>query len=359
MINGLSHARVLVVDNEPLVAEAMLRSLQAFGYAVKVASSGHQALGILSQQPVDLCISDFHMPGMDGASFIREVHTRYPLIPIVVLTGDGSIDLVRKVLDSGASDFIIKPWRVQELPLVIERNLLRHQLWVTEQKRHLHQLNQAYSDLLEALLCALETREKEIEGHSERVTAYTMILAEAMELPTHTHPDLERGALLHDVGKIGIPDHILFKEGPLNESEWEIMRQHPLIGYRMCTKVQSLQIAAKEIVLCHHERWDGSGYPQGLRGEEIPLSARIFAVADAFDALTSDRPYRKALSIEQALEEIERCAGTYFDPQITKVLLGIPSAKWELMVQNLQRVPLEPISRPSLCDMWDVEQEAA
>ncbi|GIV17230.1 MAG: two-component system response regulator [Armatimonadota bacterium] len=337
MNNTMSpQARILVVDDEPLVVEAIERTLRSYGYAVCSAHSAQEALHILEQQRVNLCLSDLHMPGMGGKTLARWVRQQYPNIPVVIMTGDDSLEVLREAIDSGASDFITKPWRSHELPIVVERNLRRHQIWMEEQKRYLCKLNEAYSDMLEALLSALETREREIEGHCERVTTYTMILAEAMGVPHEKHPDIERGALLHDVGKIGIPDAILFKNGPLNAGEWQVMRQHPVIGYRMCMKVRSLQNAARDIVLCHHEQWDGSGYPQGLRGEDIPLGARIFAVADTLDAMTSDRPYRKALSLDEACAELERCAGTQFDPQVVKTFLSIPASVWETVTQNLQ-----------------------
>lgn len=328
--------RVLVIDDEPLIGEAAERVLRSYGYTVSVAYSGQEALQILSQQRMDICLSDLHMPGIEGKTFIRQLRQRYPEIPIVVMTGDDSLDTAREVLDCGANDYVTKPWRTHELPIVIERNIRRHNIWMEEQKRYLCKLNEAYSDMLEALLSALETREREIEGHCERVTAFTMVLAEAMGVPHQQYPDLERGALLHDVGKIGIPDRILFKNGPLNAAEWDIMRQHPVIGYRMCMRVRSLQKAASEIVLCHHEQWDGSGYPQGLRGEDIPLGARIFAVADSLDAMTSDRPYRAALSIEEASAELEKCAGTQFDPQVVEAFFSIPTSVWETLIQTLK-----------------------
>jgi response regulator RpfG family c-di-GMP phosphodiesterase len=337
-----SGARVLVVDDEPLIGEAASRILQQYGYSVMVAYNAQEALQILAQRRVDICLSDLHMPGMGGKAFFKHLHQQHPEIPVVVMTGDDSVEVMRDILDCGVSDYLVKPWRSHELPIVIERNLRRHQLWMEEQKRYLCKLNEAYSDMLEALLSALEIREKEIEGHCERVTSFTMILAEAMGVPHQQYPDLERGALLHDVGKIGIPDRILFKPGPLNAAEWEIMRQHPVIGYRMCMKVRSLQKAAQEIVLCHHEQWDGSGYPQGLRGEEIPLGARIFAVADTMDAMTSNRPYRSALSLQEVSAELERCAGKQFDPQVVKAFFSIPASVWETLIENLKHTACPP-----------------
>lgn len=334
----VTDVRVLVVDDESLVGEAIERVLRSCGYVVSVAHSAEQALQILAQQPVHLCLSDLHMPGIGGEELVKQVRQHYPEIPVVIMTGDSSIEVLREALDNGASDFITKPWRSHELPVVVERNVRRHNLWMEEQKKHLRRLNEAYSDLLEALLSALETREKEIEGHCERVTAYTMILAEAMGVPHQQYPDLERGALLHDIGKIGIPDSILFKPGPLTPAEWEVMRQHPMIGYQMCMKVRSLHAAAREVVLCHHEQWDGNGYPQGLRGEDIPLGARIFAVADTIDAMTSNRPYRSARSIDEVSAELERCSGTQFAPQVVRAFFSIPASTWQSLIENLKGI---------------------
>jgi response regulator RpfG family c-di-GMP phosphodiesterase len=332
----MSRAHVLLVDDEPVVGELIRQALHRCGCKVTVAHDGQEALQVLARERISLCLTDLHLPSMSGVALARHVRRYYPDIPVVIMTETDSVTTLRELLDSGVSDVVTKSICAVDLPLVIERNLHRHRLWMDEQKRHLRQLNEAYSDMLEALLTALETREREIEGHCERVTTYTMLLAEAVGVPHHQHPHIERGALLHDVGKIGIPDHILFKEGPLTAAEWEIMRQHPVIGYRMCMRVRSLQRAAEEIVLCHHEHWDGSGYPQGLRGEDIPIGARIFAIADTLDAMTSDRPYRTALSLEQAAAEIERCAGTQFDPQIVKAFLSIPASVWETLIEQLR-----------------------
>lgn len=332
----LYQIRVLVVDDNPLVAEATERLLRSYGYEVTIANTAREALQALTHQQVHLCLTDLQLPDFPGHLFVRHLSQHFPDVPVVVMTGDSSLHTLYEALNHGACDYITKPWRPHDLPIVVERNLYRYQVQQEEQRHYLRRLNEAYSDMLEALLSALETREREIEGHCERVTAYTMVLAEAMGVPQHLHPHIERGALLHDVGKIGIPDRILFKDGPLTEAEWEIMRQHPLIGYRMCMRVRSLQQAAEEVVLCHHERWDGKGYPRGLRGEQIPLGARLFAIADTLDAMTSDRPYRKALSFDEARAEIERHAGTQFDPQVVEVFLSLPSRVWTTIQQNMQ-----------------------
>ncbi len=188
--------------------------------------------------------------------------------------------------------------------------------------------NHTAETMLDALLSALNTRDTETEGHLERVTAYTIELADLLNLREAELYPIERGALLHDIGKIGVPDSILRKPGKLTPEEWVEIRQHPLIGYEMCAKIDLLKTAAT-IVLHHHEAWDGSGYPYGLKGEAIPLGARIFAVADTLDAMTSDRPYRPALPFDAARTEIEKFSGRQFDPEIVKVFLSIPEPRWQ------------------------------
>jgi putative nucleotidyltransferase with HDIG domain len=185
----------------------------------------------------------------------------------------------------------------------------------------------AHLATLSALASALDARERETRAHSTRVQGYTLTLARAMRVPEAELKAMGAGALLHDVGKIGIQDAILLKPGALTDEEWAVMRRHPLIGAEILQRLTHLE-GAREIVVAHQERWDGSGYPAGLKGTAIPLCARIFAVADAFDAMTSDRPYRKKMTYADARKEIERCAGTQFDPEVVEAFLGIPPDVW-------------------------------
>jgi len=196
------------------------------------------------------------------------------------------------------------------------------------------QLEQSYDDTLEALGSALDLKDAETEGHCQRVTAFTISIAKAVPVPLPYLPVLARAAFLHDIGKMAIPDMILRKPGPLDNDERTIMRTHCEIGFNMLTKIPFLRDAA-EIVLAHQEFFDGTGYPRGLRGEQIPLGARIFSIADAMDAMISDRPYRKALPMSHAREEIRRCAGTQFDPKVVEVFLSIPEQHWTELRQNL------------------------
>ncbi|MCX7925909.1 MAG: response regulator [Fimbriimonadales bacterium] len=321
---------VLIVDDDALVRETLHFVLEDGGYQVYAASSGAEALRILEREPVDIVLSDIFMPGMNGFDLLRQIRERAPETPVILITGYGNIEMAREALKQGASDFITKPYNIHEIPIMIERNLTRHSLLVSQTRQYEDAVQQSYRATLDALLAALDTRDTETEGHSERVAAYTMAMANRLNLSAEELINIERGALLHDIGKIGVPDSILYKPGPLTPEEWEIMKQHPVIGYRMCMKIDALRPAAP-IVLHHHERWDGQGYPYGLAGEAIPLGARIFAIADTLDAMTSDRPYRKALSFAEAREEIIRCAGKQFDPEMVKLFLEIPEEELRLI----------------------------
>jgi len=329
--------RVLIVDDDTLVRDTLRFVLEDAGYDVWATTHGADALAVLESQPIDIVLSDIFMPGMKGFDLLKQIRQRRPGVPVILITGFGNIEMARQALKEGATDFVTKPYNVHEIPILIERNLTRHTLESLRIRDMQEEVQRSYRATLEALLAVLDTRDTETEGHSERVAAYTMLIAHQLGLPKEELPHIERGALLHDIGKIGVPDHILYKPGPLTPDEWEIMRQHPVIGYRMCMKVGMLHPAAP-IVLHHHERWDGKGYPHGLSGEEIPLGARIFAIADTLDAMTSNRPYRKALSFAQAREEIERCAGTQFDPELVKVFLSLPEEELraisELILSN-------------------------
>lgn len=322
--------RVLIVDDDDLVRETLRFVLEDGGYRVYSVASGAEALRLLEREPIDIVLSDIFMPGMNGFDLLRQIRERAPETPVILITGYGNIEMAREALKQGASDFITKPYNIHEIPIMIERNLTRHSLLASQARQYEDAMQRSYRATLDALLAALDTRDTETEGHSERVAAYTMAMARRLDLSPDELVNIERGALLHDIGKIGVPDSILYKPGPLTPEEWEIMKQHPVIGYRMCMKVDALRPAAP-IVLHHHERWDGQGYPYGLAGEAIPLGARIFAIADTLDAITSDRPYRKAKSFAEAREEIVRCAGTQFDPEMVKLFLEIPEEELRLI----------------------------
>jgi response regulator RpfG family c-di-GMP phosphodiesterase len=273
---------------------------------------------------------------------------------VVVLTGAPDVKTAIDALRLGAYDFIVKPVNVDELLIAAERAIERRQLLierreyqqmlerrVEEATRDLQvaydRIKQAHQATLETLGAALDSRDVGTEAHSRRVHGYALATARAHGVPESEMEELAHGVLLHDIGKIGIPDAILLKPGPLTPEEWQIMRRHPEIGRRLIENAPFLK-SAIPVVYCHHERWDGTGYPQGLRAEEIPLGARIFAVVDAFDAMTADRPYSKAIPFEDARAEIVRSAGTHFDPAVVDSFLTVPDA----VFAEIRRKSVEP-----------------
>jgi putative nucleotidyltransferase with HDIG domain len=244
-------------------------------------------------------------------------------LPIVLLADQGSADLALQAINLGAADYLVRhPGYIALLPAVLENcaGQLRQSRLVAELRQAQLALQASYDSTLEGWARALELRDHETEGHSRRVTSRAVLLAQHYGLAEQELLHLRRGALLHDIGKMGVPDAILLKQGPLTEEEWRVMRLHPQLAYEMLRSIEFLQPAI-DIPYCHHERWDGTGYPRMLRGEAIPIAARLFAVIDVWDALTSDRPYRRALSHEQAFVIIREGVGTHFDPEVTALFL--------------------------------------
>lgn len=328
--------RALIIDDDEDVAALFTDSLTAAGYEVYSVATGMEALELLDRAVFDVLLADIYLPDMNGFDLLTTIQKSAPDVPVIMLTGYADVETARRALNMGASDFITKPCNIADLPIILERNLTRQAL---AQKRHLtylRELQSSYETVLDALLSALDTRDTETEGHSERVTAYTMLLADQMDVPQEELYHIERGALLHDIGKIGVPDRILLKPSALSSEEWQEMRKHPAIGFKMCSRIAFLKGAA-QIVLHHHERWDGSGYPDGLMREMIPLGARIFAVADAFDAMTTDRPYRQAMSYDDACAEIAQHSDKQFDPAVVEAFLKVPEQRWKQILQLTRR----------------------
>lgn len=335
---------ILVVDDEEAIREVICTLLEAQGYHCTPCASGKAALDMFRRQAFDLVLSDIVMPEMDGPKLLAELHAADPDLPVIMVTAMHDISIALEAIRAGAYDYILKPFEKEQLYLSVRRALEHRRLvienqtyqsdlehLVAERTRQLsialQNLEQSYDYTLEALGSALDAKDAETEGHCQRVTALTITMAKAMKVDKTLLRHIARGAFLHDIGKMGIPDHILRKPGPLTPQEREIMRRHCEIGYAVLGRIPFLKEAA-EIVLAHQECYDGSGYPRGLQREQIPLGARIFAVADALDAMISDRPYRKALPISAAREEIQRYAGTQFDPQVVDVFLALPNRVW-------------------------------
>ena len=351
----MSKERVLVVDDEAAVRDVVAALLEYGGYEARVAGGTGDALGLLQQDPeYDLILTDVMMPGTDGLHLLDRVGEEHAGVPVVVMTAVQDIHVATNAFRRGAADYLLKPFdRAQLLNVVAravergklaKRNIAYRQNLETMVAQRTGRLRQAMQDLersydttLEAMGDALDLRDEETEGHSRRVTAYTIELARAMGLSATELKTIARGAFLHDIGKIATPDSILLKPGKLDAAETEIMREHCQQGYEIVRKIPFLK-EASEIVYAHQERFDGRGYPRGLKGESIPLGARIFAIADTMDAMTSDRPYRKGTSFEAAREEIARCAGGQFDPSIVAVFLRIRTGRWEEIREEVERL---------------------
>jgi putative nucleotidyltransferase with HDIG domain len=338
-------ARVLVVDDESPVRSMMGSILERQGYDVQLAASGREALEALKLNAFDLVLTDIVMQDVNGIALLERIHTQQPNLPVVMVTAIHDISVAIDSMRRGAYDYLLKPFEREHLINTVERALTHRRVLEkshnyqqsleqmvrarTEMLRHaMEDLEHSYDVTLEALGDALDLKDSETEGHSKRVTAYTIALARAMGIAPAEIKVIARGAFLHDIGKMAIPDDILRKPGTLTTGEQDVMREHCTRGYHMLRKIPFLAGAA-EIVFCHQEHFDGSGYPSGLRGREIPIGARIFAVADTLDAITSDRPYRKSRSFDVAREEILRCSGTQFDPAIIEVFLKIPNELWQ------------------------------
>ncbi|RMH06601.1 MAG: response regulator [Nitrospirae bacterium] len=340
----ISSYTILLVDDERECLQALNAALAEEGYRTICTQSGREAWTILGMTPIDLVITDIRMPELDGLELIQRLNPRETGIEALVVTGVTHLDQVTEAMRYGVYDYLVKPLDLDRLltsvahalerrHLTRELNAYHHKLEqevaarTLELENTLKQLEEAYRQTIFALGAALETRDIETEAHAYRVMLYGRTLAAQAGMPELDIRATEFGLYLHDIGKIGVPDAILRKEGPLTEEEWEEMKKHPDIGRQLLEPIDFLQ-DAKEIVYSHHERWDGSGYPRGLKGKAITVGARIFAIVDAFDAMTSDRPYRKAFPLEQALHEIRRHAGTQFDPELAELFLAIPPETW-------------------------------
>jgi putative nucleotidyltransferase with HDIG domain len=347
--------RILIVDDDASVRGVIEVLLREEGYACTVVGSAETALDA-AQQDFPIAICDVRMPGKDGMWLLDRLRDAHPDTAVVMLTGFGDTEAAVECLRNGAADYLLKPPKATELIRSIERALGRRRLELARTKyrrslenrvrektaelsRTLRALEASYSQTLWSLVAALDAREHETGNHSQRVVRYSLAVARTLGVPAHDLPDLGRGALLHDIGKIGVPDAILLKPGKLDEDEWRVMRRHPQIGFDILRSIGFLERSAA-LVLAHQERFDGRGYPHGLAGEEIPIAARIFAIADCYDAMTSDRPYRKALGPEKAREEIARCAGTQFDPGCAEAFLAIPAPALSELARPTDVLPI-------------------
>ncbi len=341
----MGRGRILIVDDEPSICKVLSEFLEFRGYQTDRASGGLQALERLNAARFDLIVSDVRMPGMSGIELLQRITQESRDVGVVMLSACDDLKLAVNAMQLGAFDYIVKPFHLEEVAETLAKAMDR--LWgqraqaqhirnlesalqnqTVALRRSLTDLREASEVTLEALVAALDAREHETQAHSKRVSEYAVYLANAMGMGGSELDIIRRGSMLHDVGKIGISDTILLKPGGLTESEWVEMRKHPQIGYWIIDGIEGLR-EASDIVLSHHERFDGSGYPRHLSAEEIPAGARVFSVVDSMDAIASDRPYRRGASYERARDEIDRNAGSQFDPLVVAKFLQVESGVWE------------------------------
>src|SRR6266849_1962186 len=347
--------RILIVDDEDEIRQILLELLSA-QFNCEGSSTAEEALDRLGNSQFELVISDITMPGMSGLDMIPHVKSVSPDTVVVMISGMQTVESAIGALRLGAFDYLMKPFDLRQVEAVVKRALEHHELIVAKQRyenqleelveqrtaeldRALDSLEDAYRSTLKALTAALETRDSETHGHSERVVSYSLRLGREYGLNRDEMKALEFGSLLHDIGKIGVPDAILRKPAKLTDEEWVRMREHPLHGQQILRGIEFLKGAAK-VVAQHHEKWDGSGYPLGLKAEDIDICARIFSVADAFDAITSDRVYRQGRPYEAAAQELDEWSGRQFDPKVVEAFHRVPKDDWdELRRRSLMRKP--------------------
>ncbi|MBC8207083.1 MAG: HD domain-containing protein [Kiritimatiellales bacterium] len=338
--------------------------MEADGHQVDTAIDAETAQKLMRANSYDVIVSDIVLPGSSGIDLLKLQNVIAPDVPFVLVTGNPDLANASEAIRTGSAvDYLIKPVTGPELQKTVaraveikrvrdenrrleaENQLYQQHLEELVQKkseallRAYDEVSRSYDFTLEALVAMLDAREKSAGRHSIRVREFAMILADEMDVPRDRLDDLARGTLLHDIGKIAIPDCVLLKPGKLTDVEWAVMRNHPQIGYDIIRSSKQLAGAA-EIILSHHEKYDGSGYPRGLKGDEICLSARIFSVVDAYDAMRSVRVYKKAIPAEEALEEIRRCDGSLFDPEVVKAFMTCQPlleeiAQWDTLDQEL------------------------
>ncbi len=322
-------AHCLVVDDDPQVRSALARAIEFQGLACRQAASAVEALAILADQgEMPICITDIQMPEMDGVAFLREVVTRYPDMAVIMLTGVAEVTIAIECLKIGALDYISKPALIEEVHARITKALEKRDL-ILQNRHYQHTLESRVRELdgrnkqslingVEMLVFALEAKDAYTSGHSMRVKEFAVKTAVQLGYTGDRLAQVDLGSKLHDIGKIGTREAVLNKPGPLEPDEFEHIKLHTVLGERILQPFLGEAPAVLHIVRSHHERMDGSGFPDRLAGADIPLEARIVAVADAYDAMTTNRAYRPSRAAGAAIEELRRCAGTHFDPDVVE-----------------------------------------
>jgi putative nucleotidyltransferase with HDIG domain len=349
------------VDDDSQITEVVSKVARAMGFEVIAHTDPREAA---KETTFDLVVTDFMMPHLSGIELLRVLRDVNPDAVRVMITAASDFKVAMQAVNDGEVFRLLgKPWHVAELRQAISQaadlyrlkrenrrlttELGQRNAQLTELNRTLEQqVVERTSALFEGMIRALDYRDTETQWHSWRVSRFTRRIAEEVGITGEALMTIEQGALLHDIGKIGVRDSILLKPGPLTPEEWVDMRKHPEFGWRMLSKIPFLHDAAK-IVYQHQERWDGKGYPQGLKGEQIVIGARIFVIADTMDAIVSDRPYRKGSSLEVAINEIGRLGGTQFDANLVERFLKIPMSEWARIRDEVDQAAIEDRRRNS------------
>jgi putative nucleotidyltransferase with HDIG domain len=361
--------KILIVDDEEMIRSTLARRLAREEYSCVTAPNGREALNYFCKDDFSLVISDLKMPEMDGMEFLKKVKALNPKMPVIILTGYAEVDVAVDAVRLGTNDFIMKPVNLDLVLLsvrnALEKKRLEDELETYYQnlerlvKERTEKLQQAYLTVKKAhlesvkvLIEAIDAKDPYTRGHSDRVRRMSLEIAKLLGFTEGRMENLEYGALLHDIGKIGIKDGVLQKEGPLSSDEYHYIQEHPLIGVKI---IEGIEFFNDKIPMIrhHHEHFDGTGYPDGLAGEAIPLEARIIAVADAFDAMFSLRPHRKAMTIEDVLFELKQCENKQFDPLIINIFLRNRIYK----SMDLAREQCRQISQRSLTDLKSLERK--
>jgi putative two-component system response regulator len=323
----------LIVDDEPRLRQVLVHLMRNDGFTCLEAGNGEEALAQLEGQPMTLVMSDLRMPKMDGLELLRRVRGRWPDTAVVMITAVADVEVAVSCLAIGAMDYLTKPFHLEEVRARVAQALEKRRLVmenrgyqeslqekVAVQARRLEEL---FLASVQALAEALEVKDPYTRGHSIRVAHYSMVIARELGLEDEMLRHIELGGHVHDIGKIGVREEVLNKPGKLTDAEYEHIMTHPVVGWRILAPLLREMPAALNIVRSHHERYDGRGVPDRLAGEQIPFEARIAAVADSFDAMTSDRPYRPdGMSLDASVAELVRCSGTQFDPKIVAAMVA-------------------------------------
>jgi response regulator RpfG family c-di-GMP phosphodiesterase len=325
--------RCLVVDDEPRLRQVLVRLMEAEGFSCSEAGTGTDALAFLEGEAVPLVISDLRMPGMDGLELLGRIRDRFPDTAVVMVTAVADVEVAVRCLAIGAMDYLTKPFHLEEVRARVHQAMEKRRL-VLENREYQERLEEKVAvqarrleDLffasIQSLVQALEVKDSYTRGHSNRVSEYSAVIARALGLDEDIIRQIELGGHVHDIGKIGVREAVLNKHGPLTDEEYRHIMSHPVVGWEILRPLLGDAPLALAIVRSHHERVDGTGIPDRLAGGEIPLAARIAAVADSLDAMTSGRPYRsRSMTLGEALAEIRRSAGTQFDPEVVAAFAG-------------------------------------